>query len=904
LYEPELLDTPRRTAATISLLRSLDADLLALQEVTPAFLEALLGTPWVREHFFLSEGPAATTVTPYGTVLLSRFPFISLVQSVFSRDKRIIAGELARPGGSLWVATLHLTSNHDPSGGSARAAQILTLLEWAQTLEAQRPTAPDLLVAGDFNFGDGAPETQSFTDAGFADVWAMLRPGEAGYTYEPSRNYLAALTTTYGQSQRFDRVLVRSPSGRLAPRKIGLFADEPLPGRLSSGGEPLFLSDHFGLSCTLLLAEASAVAPSPSPVRQGPAQVLSVPPVHQAAVVLIPPESLWPPIEALRSKHDRHYERWMPHVTLLYPFVPEEHFAQAEALLSQALSTVEPFQVTLSGFGHFEQRGSVTAWLRPETRPHGALESLQARLQAALPQCDEQGRKSEHGFTPHLSVGQLPRSNPVEFRRALSAWERDWEPISFEAREVCLISRRGDGPFEVRRRVPLGAGPKPASTGAASHVRSSPSGRPATPTQTGLLQAVLEARGEWESAEARSQRAAAVGQLEAVCEDLGLQLHPYGSYLLGTSGTGSDVDAVVVGPAELSREDFAQALLQALSQQVPAASGRFVADAAIPLVKLSIDGVHFDVSYASRPEGVEPRPPRELLTLHGEQLDTASFRSLNGWADTTALLAAVEHEGAGAEHFRAVLRAVRAWAKARGVYSHALGYLGGLSWAVMAAWSCLRAPPEAADTAELLLAHFFETFSTWVWPQPVTLTPETARYSPSGKRDLMPVVAPALPPRNTARNVSRSTLQVIRDELTRAREQVHQACAQSTLAGWEALFVPADFTHETPARLVVSIEAPAAEARERAAGWVLGHLTALVYRLEGDRRIFARPFPPGQPEGPFIIGLSARGSSAAAVLSAEPGSTLEKTLDEFRESFLTWSHRPPEAQLSLQLRLH
>ncbi|MBN1206467.1 MAG: DUF504 domain-containing protein [Myxococcaceae bacterium] len=367
LYHPELLDTRRRTVAALSLLRSVDADLIALQEVTEPFLRALLETPWVREHFFLSEGPVATTVKPYGQVLLSRFPFASLSQCVFTRDKRIIAGELALRGGPLWVAALHLMSSRDPSGAGVRATQVRVLLEHARSLET-RLEPPELLLMGDFNFGDDAPEVQTFAEAGFVDAWTALRPGEPGYTYDPPRNALAAFTTTTGRSQRLDRVLVRSPSGRLTPREVSLFGEAPLSGPPSPGGDPLFVSDHFGLRCTLARGSPAREAPAPKPA-QGTPRVLSVPPVHQAAVVLIPPEELWGPIQALRAEHDRNYQRWMPHVTLLYPFVPEEHFAEAEELITQALRDLAPFQVTLSGFGHFEHRGSVTAWLRPEDRP-------------------------------------------------------------------------------------------------------------------------------------------------------------------------------------------------------------------------------------------------------------------------------------------------------------------------------------------------------------------------------------------------------------------------------------------------------------------------------------------------------------------------------------------------------
>ncbi len=412
------------------------------------------------------------------------------------------------------------------------------------------------------------------------------------------------------------------------------------------------------------------------------------------------------------------------------------------------------------------------------------------------------------------------------------------------------------------------------------------------------LHTVLSARVAGPSDEVRQARRAVVGRLQALCARLGAELHPYGSYLLGTDNAGSDVDAVAVGPASLSREDFAHALTSLLAGQEGHSGSRFVADAALPLVKVALDGVQFDVSYARRPEGVEPCPPAELLARHGERLDTISFRALNGWTDTRALLDCVEREGVGPERFRTVMRAVRAWAKARGVYSHALGYLGGLSWAVLVAWACTRAPREAASSDSGLLAWFFETFATWPWPRPVTLTSETAHYQLGNRRDLMPVVAPTLPPRNSARNVSRSTLRVLRDELVRAREVVRRARAEDSVAAWAALFEPADLDKEMSVRLVVSVEAPSSEVREAAAGWVLGHLSALVYRMEADRGLFVRPFPSAEPEGPFIIGLSSR--DGANALSARPGSALARTVDDFRASFQEWSHRPPGAALSVE----
>ena len=66
-----------------------------------------------------------------------------------------------------------------------------------------------------------------------------------------------------------------------------------------------------------------------------------------------------------------------------------------------------------------------------------------------------------------------------------------------------------------------------------------------------------------------------------------------------------------------------------------------------------------------------------------------------------------------------MLRLVKAWAKARGVYGKALGYFGGISWALLTAAACQRLPYNAAP--EAILQNFFVLWSTWPWPQPVAL---------------------------------------------------------------------------------------------------------------------------------------------------------------------------------------
>ena|SRR5688572_9706195 len=170
------------------------------------------------------------------------------------------------------------------------------------------------------------------------------------------------------------------------------------------------------------------------------------PKTPNTAVVLIPPEDLWSPIQEIRLERDAHVKRWMPHITLLFPFFPAEQFPEAEAVLASACRGLAPFRVTLARFDYFA--GPKTAWLEPE--PVDAVQQLQAALQARFPYCDDVARHAG-GFRPHLSVGQGPPNLPAKLQEA-------WKPVEFEAREVSLIRRDGpDDPFRVHRAFELGA---------------------------------------------------------------------------------------------------------------------------------------------------------------------------------------------------------------------------------------------------------------------------------------------------------------------------------------------------------------------------------------------------------------------------------------------------------------
>eukprot|EP01112_Ceratiomyxa_fruticulosa_P020622 TRINITY_DN7082_c0_g1_i1.p1 TRINITY_DN7082_c0_g1~~TRINITY_DN7082_c0_g1_i1.p1 ORF type:complete len:116 (-),score=25.39 TRINITY_DN7082_c0_g1_i1:100-447(-) len=107
--------------------------------------------------------------------------------------------------------------------------------------------------------------------------------------------------------------------------------------------------------------------------------------VHTTAVIIQPPPEFWGPIQAIRQKYDKAYDRWMPHINLLYPFLPHEALDDAAKTLTQALSTLAPFDLAFNGFGRFDQGASNTIWLRPTDNPSGSIVALQKKLEEAFP---------------------------------------------------------------------------------------------------------------------------------------------------------------------------------------------------------------------------------------------------------------------------------------------------------------------------------------------------------------------------------------------------------------------------------------------------------------------------------------------------------------------------------------
>ncbi|NWR56759.1 PAPOG polymerase, partial [Bucorvus abyssinicus] len=280
----------------------------------------------------------------------------------------------------------------------------------------------------------------------------------------------------------------------------------------------------------------------------------------------------------------------------------------------------------------------------------------------------------------------------------------------------------------------------------------------------------------------------------SVVASIGGKIFTFGSYRLGVHTKGADIDALCVAPRHVERADFFQSFFEKLKGQEGIKNLRAVEDAYVPVVKFEFDGTEIDLVFArlSAPTISENLDLGDNACL--QSLDIRCIRSLNGCRVTDEILHLVPNK----ENFRLTLRAIKLWAKRRGIYSNMLGFLGGVSWAMLVARTCQLYPNASAST---LVNKFFLVFSRWEWPNPVLLkTPEESnlnlpvwdpRVNPSDRYHVMPIITPAYPQQNSSYNVSTSTRAIMVEEFKHGLAVTNDILHGK--ADWSKLFEPLNF---------------------------------------------------------------------------------------------------------------
>ncbi|KAF6281110.1 poly(A) polymerase beta [Rhinolophus ferrumequinum] len=368
----------------------------------------------------------------------------------------------------------------------------------------------------------------------------------------------------------------------------------------------------------------------------------------------------------------------------------------------------------------------------------------------------------------------------------------------------------------------------------------------------------------------------------AVIENVGGKIFTFGSYRLGVHTKGTDIDALCVAPRHVDRSDFFTSFYEKLKLHEEVKDLRAVEEAFVPVIKLCFGGIEIDILFArlalqTIPEDLDLRDDSLL-----KNLDIRCIRSLNGCRVTDEIL----HLVPNIDNFRLTLRAIRLWAKCHNIYSNILGFLGGVSWAMLVARTCQLYPNAVAST---LVRKFFLVFSEWEWPNPVLLKePEERnlnlpvwdpRVNPSDRFHLMPIITPAYPQQNSTYNVSVSTRMVMIEEFKQGLAITHEILLSR--AEWSKLFEAPSFFQKYKHYIVLLASAPTEKQHLEWVGLVESKIRILVGSLEKNEFItLAHVNPqsfPAPRENPdkeefrtmWVIGLVLKKPEDSEVLSID-----------------------------------
>jgi len=364
---------------------------------------------------------------------------------------------------------------------------------------------------------------------------------------------------------------------------------------------------------------------------------------------------------------------------------------------------------------------------------------------------------------------------------------------------------------------------------------------------------------------------------ETVIQAACIQVYTFGSYRLGIHGTGTDIDALIVGPNYATREsDFFGSEDHTLEQQLKMNSHVSevisIPEAIVPVIKIKYDSIAFDLVYV--PLASEHVPSdldiNDISIIRNVSQD--SVTSINGRRVTDKILKLVPD----APVFRTALRFLKVWAKRRGIYSNVLGYLGGINWALMLAFVQTLFP---LSNPSMLILKFFKVFSQWQWPTPILL--EDLHYesiglpiwdpraNPAERNQVMPIITPAYPAFNSSYSVTENTLHIIVQEFIEAENICSQmfkrtnsnATLEDFQEGWRTLIQPFPFFETYPNFLKVVCSASCKLELMEWTGWVQSRIRRLVFNLShsAEVRLWPIEFQPKDAEQPhqswFWIGV-------------------------------------------------
>lgn len=489
-----------RMDAIINELKANDADIIALQECDIDAENYFKKSPFIQKSYYICSSNHLNNIS--NCLILSKirpvwFQLLNLNNPVKYAliMKLSVRIHSTQKNEDLIFVNLHLTSDSAANSSDKRRQQLELIINYLLNGNIESPTSniKDLInkpnyyfICGDFNFGDdSANDRETVNSCLLSNGFVDLMPNK--YTFDPKTNFTAAITSQSQKSRRFDRIYLKAFKNssysidkrrlfNLTPLefdKINGFNYEPYSlikrytsdnsvtltdsdpkadinfnlnyNDLDSSKFYLHPSDHYGLEINLTFSNS---------LNGSDAN-------YQAALAIIAPKDRSRVVQEIRSMHDRTYNRWPPHINLLYPFYENIDIDYVnKEMIQRVLSQFEPTRIKMAKLNYFAR--NCVVYIEPEKESEKFLIELQNKIKSLFLDLTYKG-KAKADFTPHMTVAQPDDRRNCEknwaeklYLQLLKQYQGQIQ-FDFDVDAVYWITRKdGNEPFKVKYAFPLG----------------------------------------------------------------------------------------------------------------------------------------------------------------------------------------------------------------------------------------------------------------------------------------------------------------------------------------------------------------------------------------------------------------------------------------------------------------
>ncbi|CAM4891747.1 unnamed protein product [Rotaria socialis] len=786
-YQTESVHTCQRHHTLLYTLKTLLPDVICLQDVTVSFLNLLLNELWLQENNYyiviMKSVINSEQNKSCGQMILTKnFRPRSLtmcplhVSGDAETTKEIIMARFGlSPKITIDLANLHLFSDHCDNVEEKRCQTLENIFNKMKT--------NNYMLIGDFNFGDYNLKEQDILEKyqdEVHDLWKDIYhiDQNPGYTFDPSSNLCARITSTSQIKLRSDRYLMRTlDTLSYSIEHLAIIGTETIPINPFDDDDfqRIHQSDHYALQLVMNFRTRSIS--------------------HRSAVAILPTLNTWPLIDPYRQQYDPSFDRWPPHINLLWPFFDltdcEEDQENILLQLRRLLCQYESFSAGIDQIDSFVENKTIYMKLNQQSENH--VKKLHAQLIKLFPQLSG---NHKNRYNPSMTIGYFDTDE--KFKQAKSSLILN-ESFQFPVHYVYILQRSLDNdtePFHIAYQLPLGSVLPPINSKQLHSVDEK-------------LQQFFQTMNLYESEQSYQRKQEKFEKLSSCFEQIfnNDTLHcfthsflPYGSFRIGING--QDVDTVFILNEIKCDNNQATSFDEALRELKHDPTG--LNDHIVDLLETQINGtmkneiLHYRKIQALFPIisivfhdqtkveiFVQIKTNKEKSAKYDLNLVSNFHEPITGVHEIEYLLVHVRSPPI----FQYLLTFVRTWAQRVGLYGRVYGYLGGYSWAILCAYICHKflAPIKSLSSIEQfsieeffsLVQQFFSTFAHFNWlGDTVRLYPKTYKQkSLSDKllayhRGSMRIISPSAPFNNTGRSTSNSTRDLISEGFERVLELI------------------------------------------------------------------------------------------------------------------------------------